>query len=143
VFDHTAAMFSLEPRYPFFDRRLMEFCLALPFEQKLQNGWSRSILRRAMESILPPTVQWRMDKGNLSVNVRRRLLEERETLDGVILHDPGVIKAYVDVSALRDTYRRYLSQPVQSISEIDLFTIFLSVNLALWLRQSGLSPINA
>ena len=120
----------------------MEFCLALPFEQKLRQGWSRAIFRRAMENILPPKVQWRMDKGNLSVNLRRRLLEERETLDAVILHDPSVIEAYVDVPALRAAYRRYLSQPMRSISEEDLFTIFLSVNLALWLPQSGLSPIN-
>jgi asparagine synthase (glutamine-hydrolysing) len=89
-----------------------------------------------MENILPSKVQWRMDKGNLSVNIRRRLLEERETLDAVILHDPSVIEKYVDVPALRAAYHRYLSQPVPSITEGDLFTIFLSVNLALWLRQS-------
>jgi hypothetical protein len=95
-----------------------------------------------MEKILPAKVQWRIDKGNLSVNIRRRLLEERETLDAVILHDPSVIETYVDVPALQAAYRRYLSQPVRSLSEEDLFTIFLSVNLALWLRQSGFSPAN-
>src|SRR5206468_4524747 len=42
VFDQTAATFALEQRYPFFDRRLMEFCLALPFEQKLWHGWTRA-----------------------------------------------------------------------------------------------------
>jgi asparagine synthase (glutamine-hydrolysing) len=135
-FDQTAATFALEQRYPFFDRRFMEFCLALPFEQKLRQGWTRAIFRRSMENILPPKVQWRMDKGNLSVNIRRRLLEERETLDAVILRDPSVIKAYVDVPALRAAYRRYLSQPVPSISEEDLFTIYLAATLALWLRQS-------
>ena len=87
-FDQTAATFALEQRYPFFDRRFMEFCLALPFEQKLRQGWTRAIFRRAMEKVLPPKVQWRTDKGNMSVNIRRRLLEERETLDAVILHDP-------------------------------------------------------
>jgi len=135
MFDQSAATFALEQRYPFFDRRLMEFCVALPFEQKLRHGWTRAILRRAMENILPTTVQWRTDKGNLSVNIRRRLLAERETLDAVILHDPGIIKAYVDVPALQAAYRRFLSQPVPSTEE-DLFTIYLAVTLALWLRQS-------
>src|SRR5262249_50115781 len=142
VFDQTAATFALEPRYPFFDRRLMEFCLALPFEHKLWHGWTRAIFRRAMENILPPAVQWRLSKGNLSVNVRRRLLEERETLQAVILHDSRVIEAYIDIPALRAAYRRYLSQPAAT-SEADLFTIFFSVNLALWLQQSGLAPLNA
>jgi asparagine synthase (glutamine-hydrolysing) len=135
VFDHTASTFALEQRYPFFDRRLMEFCLALPFDQKLRHGWSRAIFRRAMEQILPPTVQWRVSKGNLGVNVRRRLLEERHILEDVIVRDPGVIEPYIDVSALRAAYRRYLSQPTAA-SEEDLFTIFLSVNLALWLRHA-------
>jgi asparagine synthase (glutamine-hydrolysing) len=135
MFDQSAATFALEQRYPFFDRRLIEFCLALPFEHKLRQGWTRAILRRAMENILPPIVQWRTDKGNLSVNIRRRLLAERETLEAVILHDPGVIKAYVDVPALQAAYHRFLSQPVPSTEE-DLFTIYLAVTLALWLRQS-------
>jgi asparagine synthase (glutamine-hydrolysing) len=142
VFDQTAATFALEPRYPFFDRRLLEFCLALPFKHKLWQGWTRAIFRRAMENILPPAVQWRLSKGNLSVNVRLRLLEERETLEEVILHDPRVIEPYIDIPALRAAYRRYLSQPAAA-SEEDLFTIFLSVNLALWLRQSGFAPLEA
>jgi asparagine synthase (glutamine-hydrolysing) len=142
VFDQTAATFALEPRYPFFDRRLIELCLALPFEHKLWHGWTRAILRRAMENILPPAVQWRLSKGNLSVNVRRKLLEERETLEAVILHDPRLIAAYIDIPALRAAYRRYLSRPATA-SEEDLFTVFLSVNLALWLRHSGLAPLNA
>ena len=138
-FDQTAETFALEQRYPFFDRRFMEFCLALPFEQKLRQGWTRAIFRRAMENVLPPKVQWRTDKGNMSVNIRRRLLEERETLDAVILHDPGAIEAYVDMPALRAAYRRYLSQPMPSTEE-DLFTIYLAVTLALWLRQSEHLP---
>ena len=141
VFDQTAATFSLEPRYPFYDRRIIEFCLALPFKQKLWQGWTRAILRRAMENTLPPAVQWRVTKGNLALNVRRRLLAERDTLEAVILHDPKVIAPYIDIPALRDAYHRYLAQP-STTSESDLFTIFLSVNLALWLGQSAVSPVN-
>jgi asparagine synthase (glutamine-hydrolysing) len=142
VFDQTAATFSVEPRYPFYDRRIIEFCLALPFKQKLWHGWTRAILRRAMENRLPPAVQWRVTKGNLGLNVRRRLLAERDTLEAVILQDPKVIEPYIDIPALRDAYNRYLARPAVT-SETDFFTIFLSVNLALWLRQSGLSPVEA
>ena len=48
VLDKAAAAFSIEQRYPFWDKRLVEFCLAIPAEQKLNNGWSRMIMRRAM-----------------------------------------------------------------------------------------------
>jgi len=55
--DRAAAAFSLEPRYPFFSKRLVEFCLSLPPQQKLHQGWTRMVLRRAMTGILPPEIQ--------------------------------------------------------------------------------------
>jgi asparagine synthase (glutamine-hydrolysing) len=66
--DRSAAAWGVEPRYPFFDRRMIEFCLALPADQKLSQGWTRAIQRRAMEGILPESVRWRFLKSNLSPN---------------------------------------------------------------------------
>jgi asparagine synthase (glutamine-hydrolysing) len=136
--DRAAAAFSLEPSYPFFDRRLMEFCLALPPEQKLHQGWTRVVMRRAMTNILPVEVQWRTTKANLSPNFKRRLFDcERERLDEVILNDPQVIQEYVDLPALRAAYHRYLSQPT---SDDDALAVYGAVTLALWLRRTGLTP---
>jgi len=137
--DKATAAFSLEARYPFFDRRLVEFCLALPPEQKLHQGWSRAIMRRAMAGILPPEVQYRFRKANLSPNFKRGLLGyERKILDEVILHEPHIIQEYVDVPALRAAYHRYSSQPMQA--EEDSLTIYGAVILALWLQRSSLRP---
>ena len=134
--DKAAAAFSLEARYPFFDRRLMEFCLALPPEQKLHHGWTRVVMRRAMADILPEEVRWRVGKANLSPNFTRRLLEyDRRILDDVIMNDPQVIEDYVDISALREVYRRYTSQPTPD----DAITVYSAVMLALWLRRTGLT----
>jgi asparagine synthase (glutamine-hydrolysing) len=136
--DRAAAAFSLEPSYPFFDRRLMEFCLALPPEQKLHQGWTRVVMRRAMTNILPVEVQWRTTKANLSPNFKRRLFDcERGRLDEVILNDPQVIQEYVDLPALRAAYHRYLSQPT---SDDDALAVYGAVTLALWLRRTGLTP---
>lgn len=133
-----AAAFSLELHYPFGDRRLVEFCLALPPEQKLHQGWTRSIMRRAMAGILPPEVQWRKGKGNLSANFKQRLKDdEQETLEEVILKNPQLIEEYVDVPALRAAYQRYISQPIRR--EEDAFNVFMAVTLALWLRTSDLT----
>ena len=137
IADKAGAAFSLEPRYPFFDRRLMEFCLALPPEQKLHQGWTRVVMRRAMANILPDEVRWRVGKANLSPNFTRRLLDyDRGLLDDVIMNDPQVIGDYVDVSALRDVYHRYASQPM---SEGDALTVYGVVTLALWLRRTALT----
>jgi asparagine synthase (glutamine-hydrolysing) len=136
--DKAATTFALEPRYPFFDRRLIEFCLALPVEQKLYQGWSRVVMRRAMAGILPPEVQWRPYKANLSPNFNRKLLEyERETLEGMVLNNSRILEEYVDMPTLHAAYRRYASQPTQRGQEA--LTVFIAVTLALWLRQSGLT----
>lgn len=133
-----AAPFSLELHYPFCDRRLVEFCLALPPAEKLHQGWTRSILRRAMAGILPPEVQWRKGKGNLSANFLQKLKdEEQETLEQVILKNSQLIEDYVDVPALRAAYQRYVSHPLNR--EDDAFNVFMVVTLALWLQTSGLA----
>ncbi len=137
VTDKATAAFSLEARYPFYDRRLMEFCLALPPEQKLNQGWTRLILRRAMTDILPPEVQWRVHKANLAPNFKRKLQEyEKETLEEVI-NDPQMITPYVDVQAIQAAYNRYSSQPRPSNQ--DAIALFSTVTLALWLQKAHLT----
>lgn len=58
----AAAANGVEARYPLWDKRLVELCLSMPPEQKLRDGWTRSILRRALEGVLPSQVQWRGSK---------------------------------------------------------------------------------
>lgn len=136
--DKTAAAFSLEARHPFCDRRLIEFCLAIPSSQKLHKGWTRSILRRAMEGILPKEVQWRLGKGNLGANFRLRLLgDERATLEQVIFQESHLIENYVNIPALRTAYSRYAANP--NASDPESVDIFVAVNLALWIKQSGVT----
>ncbi|MGB8699346.1 MAG: lasso peptide isopeptide bond-forming cyclase [Thermosynechococcaceae cyanobacterium] len=138
--DKVATAFSLEARHPFCDRRLVEFCLALPSSQKLHKGWTRSILRRAMEGILPSEVQWRVGKGNLSANFKRRLLgDEKEILEQVMFRDHDAIAAYVNIPELQAAYRRYVANP--DVSENEATNIFFAVNLALWIKQVQTFPL--
>ncbi|MDJ1173965.1 asparagine synthase-related protein [Roseofilum capinflatum] len=48
--------------YPLLDRRILEFCLGTPPEQFVQQGCGRSLMRRAVEGILPAAVQWNRSK---------------------------------------------------------------------------------
>jgi asparagine synthase (glutamine-hydrolysing) len=59
---------GIEDRHPFFDRRVVEFALSLPDEQRWQRGRTRHVLRRAMNGRLPAIVRDRPDigKGDLS-----------------------------------------------------------------------------
>ena len=138
LLDKIGALFAVEPRHPFFDRRVVEFSLALPLDQKLRQGWPRAILRHSMADRLPRQVQWRKSKGDLSANFNTRLLKKgQKILEQVIFDDPAIIEKYVDIQALRRAYRHYMSQPLQQ--DKNAITVSISVILALWLRNSGLT----
>ncbi|BBE74229.1 asparagine synthetase B family protein [Oharaeibacter diazotrophicus] len=48
--------FGIELLDPTADRRLVEYCLAIPQEQFLRDGEQRALIRRAMSGVLPPAV---------------------------------------------------------------------------------------
>jgi len=110
VADHAAMAFSIEPRYPFFDKRLAEYCLAIPSEQKIFHGWTRMVMRRGMANILPERVQWRGGKADLSQNFFRSLLTSgAKVLEEMIRNPAAAIWEYVDQEALRRTYHHAVS----------------------------------
>ena len=65
VYARGCSEFGLEARFPFLDKRLVEFCLAIPGEQKVSEGYTRSVVRRALQGYLPNEIRLRSDKGNL------------------------------------------------------------------------------
>jgi asparagine synthase (glutamine-hydrolysing) len=135
--DRCAAAFAIEARHPFMDKRLIEFCLALPPEQKLHQGWSRIVMRRALADVLPEQVRWRGGKTDMTQNfIHGFLTFDRELLEEVILHKVGNIEEYVDTHLLRETYHRSISS--EKVKTTDLMTLWKVVTLSQWLRYSGL-----
>lgn len=136
VLDHASAAFGLELRFPFWDRRVIEYCLSLPPEQKLSGGWTRLILRRAMQDVLPPSIQWRRDKLDFGANFLRGLLEH----DGKSLRDALAqadnVAPYLDVEALRALGQRLIEGRSANATR-DGSAVWQIVLLSLWLRQSG------
>lgn len=137
--DSAAGAFSLEARYPFFDRRLLEFCLSLPGDQKLSRGFTRAVMRRAMSGVIPESVVARKDKTTFNANLFRGMSTwDREKL-GHAVHDcSDLISGYVDVEKLRAAYARLASydSPDSAEARQDMFAVWRGASLALWLEQS-------
>jgi asparagine synthase (glutamine-hydrolysing) len=137
-YERVAAAYSIEPRHPFMDKRLAEYCLALPREQKIHQGWSKIALRRAMGGILPEAVRWREGWEHLGWSFIGALLALEggflERASSNALEDIG---EYVDMDAVREAYERYVSQG----SIPDGAKVWEAVTLAAWLgRQRRGSP---
>lgn len=135
VLDRAAAAAGVEPRYPFWDKRLVEFCLGLPSEAKLKDGWSRLILRRAMEDILPRAVQWRRDKLDFAPHlIRGMLAHHSHLLDEILVEDSHGVGRFVDLGAVAAAHRRVVDQQTAADGN-DVQIVWRTVVLAFWLRQ--------
>ncbi len=60
--DRNSMAFSIESRVPFLDHRLVELSIALKNDWKIQNGWTKYILRKTAEPVLNKEVVWRKYK---------------------------------------------------------------------------------
>jgi asparagine synthase (glutamine-hydrolysing) len=64
--DRSAARAGVEQRYPFYDRRLIEFALAIPEDQRCRGAWEKFVLRGAVRPWLPSTIVERLGKAEFS-----------------------------------------------------------------------------
>jgi asparagine synthase (glutamine-hydrolysing) len=133
---------SIEARFPFMDVRLAELCLSFPPDQKLRRGWTRYAMRRAMEGILPPKIQWRPGKTNLHPGWLVAYQEEdAERVSDLLKKDDRELAAFLDLDRLRSLHERRLAGPIRLGDERALWR---GVSLALWLdgrrRARATSP---
>lgn len=138
IADKAAAAFGIEPRYPFFDRRLIEFCVGLPDSQKFDGGWPRLLFRRAMEGILPPEIQWRTTKANLSPNFHRQFWAVDVRRDSIAPSD--ALATYVRVDRLAELRRAYQNTEQPEHMKLEALMLFRAATLDAWLHRRGDAP---
>lgn len=126
-----AAGHGIEVRLPFCDVRLVELCFSFPPEQKLRRGWTRYVMRRAMEGILPPAIQWRRSKTMLSAGQTKAW---RSTEDGriasLLARPTPAIERYLDPGRVLELHERFMEGKA---SHDEGRALWRAVSLALWL----------
>jgi asparagine synthase (glutamine-hydrolysing) len=60
--DRNSMRHSIETRLPFLDYRLVEFGVSIIPELKIKDGWTKYILRKTVEDLLPKGITWRKTK---------------------------------------------------------------------------------
>lgn len=60
--DRNSMAHGVEVRLPFLSAELVKFAFTLPSEYKINNGFTKSILRKTMAGKLPDEIVWRKDK---------------------------------------------------------------------------------
>jgi asparagine synthase (glutamine-hydrolysing) len=135
ILDRTARARGLEVRFPFFDRRLVEFCLALPADQKLRNGYGRYILRTAMHGRLPDPVRTRLSKVDFTPHLASGLYREWRR-GAPLLRASRVDKEYIRPTGLADI-GRIVHEKTDDLPARTLYALLQAVILSEWMRTQA------
>lgn len=90
--DRDSMAHSVEARLPFLDYRLVEFCLGLPEDFKLADGWTKRVLREGMRGRLPERVRLRRDKLGFAT-AEETWMRDRHRPEFVALLDEAIATA--------------------------------------------------
>jgi asparagine synthase (glutamine-hydrolysing) len=110
--DYNAAVgagWGIETRDPTADKRVFEFCAAVPPEQFVVGGRGRSLVRRAMRGRLPDATIDRRERGTQAADWYERLSQIRGELAEEIRRQEksGVARRLIDLEMLRGAVERW------------------------------------
>ena len=127
---HLLAWGTLDISYPFTHRPLVEFLQAIPATQWIRPGETRSLMRRALQTYLPPKIVARKGKGNPAEATLRAVAREWPRLCELLRNALVCAGGYVDSAALNTLIEKpnFEREP----AGLDVLRI---AYLELWLRD--------
>ncbi|PCH67692.1 MAG: asparagine synthase (glutamine-hydrolyzing) [Bacteroidetes bacterium] len=130
--DRNTMRFGIEARNPFLDYRLIEGTIKTPSTFKISDGYTKRILRNALNGVIPEEIGTRKDKMGFETPDNEWFRQDNfKTLITDILHD-GSFKSrkLVNVDKAQVLYKRHLDRKINISGEI-----WKWVNLELWMRK--------
>jgi len=138
--DRAAAHAGVEPRYPFWDKRLVELCLSMKPEDKIRDGRTRHTLRQAMEDVLPRSIQRRTDKFDFTRTLARAMQAHNDDLIRDALADTsGRLGAMIDLARVRSAYQRISVAP-QRATGMDVQAVWRTTAMSIWMATRNDKP---
>ena len=107
------AAFAMYSRDPTVDKRVVMFCLSIPVEQYVRANQSRLLIRRAMEGILPTSVQWNTRRSLQTAELIPRLLHSRHEVEAALsgIEKSALAQQWLDIPKRRCASRDMFSIP--------------------------------
>jgi asparagine synthase (glutamine-hydrolysing) len=103
--DRNSMAHGREVRLPFLNHELVEFLFSLPSHFKIRQGWTKWLLRKSMEKILPASIARRQDKIGLEPpqlswmqlpSVQEMITEAKKKLVNEKILKPGIMKKKIE-----------------------------------------------
>jgi asparagine synthase (glutamine-hydrolysing) len=132
--DRNSMFFSIEARTPYADDfRLMEFMLSMPNCYKVRKGWTKYIMRKTVEGLIPAEICWRKDKMGF-------VTPETKWLKTLIRKKKDELLSVNDHFFKKDHFKKKMAKFLKSDKEhFTLSNIWRVINIEIWLRLIGRS----
>jgi len=100
--DRNSMASSIETRVPFMDFRLIEFLYSISADFKIRNGYTKAIMRDALDGILPKAIQKRKSKLGFETpqdmwingNLREYFCKYFEKMENPYFNENEILKAF-------------------------------------------------
>jgi len=103
--DKNSMAHSIETRLPFLDYRLVEISLSLQQSMKMNDGWTKWILRQAMDHRMPDAIVWRKNKFGFEAPDELWQRNHYNEMEKAVFASP-LVRELTDTRRLRSRYRR-------------------------------------
>jgi asparagine synthase (glutamine-hydrolysing) len=131
-YGRLASYCGIENRAPLLDRRLLEFSISLPWNQKVRNGWSKYILRKFAETVVPREIAWRKDHTHVGWEFTRAWLNIcGARITDVLTEGQDLLEPYIEPSRLAQLIRDYGADRPGAARDARVM-----VNLVNWLERN-------
>ena len=120
---------GITKRDPTRDKRLIEFCMSLPPEAYVKNGEERSLIRNAMQDILPDKIRLNYThKGRQSADWIQRLSRENEFLQKSISNklETSQLVEYLNIPKLKILNNSFSTSGINYSNSSELRTLLIA-----------------
>ncbi|MEW9679304.1 asparagine synthase (glutamine-hydrolyzing) [Pseudomonas sp. TE50-2] len=125
--DKNSMHHGVEARLPFLDYRFAETVLSMPGALKIRDGWTKWLVRRAMDGLMPDAITWRKNKLGFEAPEDMWLARHQDDMQKVVL-SCDLLKTVCDMGKLARRYHR-----------LDKRSRWRLYSVALWARSFGVS----
>lgn len=92
-YDRYSMINSVEIRMPFLDHRIVSFVSSLPYSSKFGNGYTKKLIRDAMDPFMPKEITWRKSKIGFNSPIVDWMQGDLKNWFGDTVHSQGFLES--------------------------------------------------
>lgn len=92
-YDRYSMMNSVEIRMPFMDHRIVSFVNSLPYTSKFGNGYTKKLIRDAIDPYMPKEVTWRKSKIGFTSPILDWMQKDLKDWFGDLVHSKDFLES--------------------------------------------------